>query len=164
MLRECNQIWTLITFSNVYKQVYIPIPNGKDYWYQNSLGLVSAITHLGTSTFVVFDPSRNSSLRSYVGPTARISLSSIPSARPAWRNAKIYIIPNEVKVQGYSDGSIIFFPMSSPVPHRSPIGRAAYATWGPNSDNFWKIFTVSIIIIHAFPFKILKLVFTVNDF
>jgi hypothetical protein len=105
---------------------YTQFPCDLDYWYQNTLGMVKALKPNGTSVFVVFNRSTND-LRYYIGSASQPNLNNIPNAVPAWTNADVYIISTEVKFQGYSDGSIVFFPTSSHVPQVSPIGRSAYA-------------------------------------
>jgi hypothetical protein len=80
----------------------------------------------GASVFVVFNRSTNY-LRHYIGSASQLNLNNIPNAVPAWSYADVYTISTEVKLQQYSDGSIVFFPTSSHVPWVSPIGRPAYA-------------------------------------
>ena len=83
----------------------------------------------GASVFVVFDRSTNDELKKYIGLSTQPNLSGIQNVVPAWPGSSaVYIIRNEVKVQEYNDGSIIFFPNSFIIPSKSPIERPATAT------------------------------------
>ena len=113
-------------FLTIHKQGYTQFPYNLDYWYQNTLGMVKARKPDGASVFVVFNRSTNY-LRHYIGSASQLNLNNIPNAVPAWSYADVYTISTEVKLQQYSDGSIVFFPTSSHVPWVSPIGRPAYA-------------------------------------
>ena len=104
-----------------FLQDYNQFPCDLDYWYKNPLGVIKAWKPCGGTVFVVFDGSTNPLRES----SSVRSLQGIPNATRAWDHGDVYIISNEVQFREYSDGAIIFFPISSVAPSTSPLGRPA---------------------------------------